>query len=72
MSLETSHPKPYTASDSRRAMERSPQEQETIRSKDYLSVEEGESAGLQSLEQQVRYSHPVHCRATVTFLSIVK
>ncbi len=72
MSLETSHPKPYTASDSWRAMERSPHEQEAIHLKVYLSVEEGESAGLPSLEQQVRYSHLVHCRATVTFLSIVK
>ncbi len=31
-------------------MERSPHEQEAIHLEDYLSVEGGESAGLQSLE----------------------
>ncbi len=53
-------------------MERSSHEQEAVHLKDYLSVEEGESAGLPSREQQVRYSHLVHYRARVTFLSIVK
>ncbi len=44
MSPETRHLRPYRASDSRRATERTPHEKEAVHLKEYLSVEEGPQA----------------------------